>query len=360
MILRRETSSGSNDLNVVFRPCLIDEMLGNDTNKRIIKNALDSRKTPHTQLFTGDAGCGKTTAAKIVALGLNCETNDVSSEPCLECTSCKSILEGYSMDVREINVGQTGGKDHVDAIVKDLPLAPFNTRYKVLIFDEAHELTAAAKDLLLKPIESGYEHVYFIFCTNQPEKLRSKKKDAGEAFLDRCSVLDFKRVEIEEIKQLLQNICEFEGFHYNTDVIDLVAEESKGVPRNAIVWLNQVALEGSWLMSAAKDICSVMSDVEEPMVLELCKALTRGSWKESLDIFANIKTVPVETLRISVAGWFVACLKRAKKFGDGKKFSAVLDIVTIPIYEQGKLAEHKWYNYMFKIVDTIMAHGRGN
>jgi len=358
MILRRETSSGSNDLNVVYRPCLVTEMLGNETNKRIIKNALDSGKVPHTQLFTGDAGCGKTTAAKIIALGLNCEENGVSSNPCLKCKSCRTILEGNSLGVKEINVGQSGGKDYVDAMVRELPLSPFDTRYKILIFDEAHELTTAAKDLLLKPIEAGYEHVYFIFCTNQPEKLRSKKKDAGEAFLDRCSVLNFSRIPIEKVRGLLQNICEFEGFHYNVDVLDLIAEESKGVPRNAIVWVNQVATEGSWLVSAAKEICSVMSDEDEPRVLELCRALNKGSWIEAIEIFGGIKTIPVETVRISVSGYFVSCLKRAKKFGDGKKYSRVLDIVTIPIFEQGKLAEHKWYNYMFKIVDTVSAAGR--
>ena len=135
MIIRRGTKTGSNDLNVVYRPCKVDEMLGNKTDKKLIKNALDSGKTPHTQLFTGDAGCGKTTAAKVVALGLNCEKNGVSSDPCLECPTCKSILEGHNVDIREINVGQSNGKAYVEAIVRESPMAPFTCRYKVLIFD---------------------------------------------------------------------------------------------------------------------------------------------------------------------------------------------------------------------------------
>lgn len=358
MIVRRETKTGSNDLNVIYRPCKIDEMLGNETNKRLIKNALDTNKVPHTQLFTGDAGCGKTTAARIIALGLNCETNGVGSDPCLECDSCKKILEGSHIDVKEINVGQTGGKDYIDKIVRDLPLSPFQSKHKIIIFDEAHELTAAAKDLLLKPIENGYEHVYFIFCTNQPEKLRSKAKGVGEAFLDRCFVLNFGRVSPELVRDLLQNVCEFEGFHYNSDVLDLIAEESKGVPRNALVWLSQVSTEGSWLLKAAKEICSVVDVDEDPQIKELCLALNKGEFKDAVKIFDKIKTIPVETLRISVAGWFVACLKRARKVGDGRKFSKVLDIVTVPIYEQGKLANHKFYNYMFKITDIIKEYSR--
>ena len=353
MIIRRETKTGSNDLNVVYRPCKIDELIGNETNKRIIKNSLDSNKIPHTQLFIGDAGCGKTTVAKIVALGLNCEEKGVSSDPCLECATCKSILEGNNIDVKEINVGQSGGKGYVDTIVRDLPMAPFSSRYKVLIFDEAHELTTAAKDLLLKPTETGYSHVYFIFCTNQPEKLKSKAK-GGDAFLDRCFTANFDRIDINKIKNLLKNVCEFEGFQYNSDVLDMIAEESKGVPRNALVWLSQVALEGSWLLTAAKEICNVIVGDDDPNIIGLCRALNKGSFKESVVIFDKIKTVPIESLRIVVTSYFVSCLKRAKIVKEARKFSGVLDILTVPIYEQGKSASHRWYNYMFKVTDKIM------
>jgi DNA polymerase-3 subunit gamma/tau len=360
MIIRRETKMGSNDLNVVYRPCIVDEIIGNETSKRIIKNSLDSGKVPHTQLFTGDAGCGKTTAAKIMALGLNCETNGVSSNPCLKCNSCRTILEGNNIDVKEINVGQTGGKDYVDAIVRDLPMAPFNTRYRILIFDEAHELTTAAKDLLLKPTEHGYEHVYFIFCTNQPERLRSKVKDAGEAFLRRCFSLEFKRVSPQIMKELLQNVCEFEGFQFNPEILDLIAEEANGVPGNALVWLSQIAAEDSWTISVAKEVCKAGIDETDPQVIELFRALNKGSFKEAIDIFGTIKTMPVESMRIGITGLFVGCLKRSKKMGDGHKFSKVLDVLTTPIYEQGKLAEHKWYNYMFKVTDIIMESNRRN
>lgn len=353
MIVRRESKAGANDLNVVYRPCRIDELLGNETNKRIIKNSLDSGKVPHTWLFTGYPGCGKTTAARIIALGLNCKINGVSSTPCLECPSCKSILDGNSIDVKEINVGQAGGKDYVDSIVRDLSSSPFNSNAKVLIFDEAHELTSAAKDLLLKPIESGYNHVYFIFCTNQPEKLRSRKKDVGEAFLDRCNILNFDRVNDELITGLLLNICEFEGINYNLDVLEFVSKESTGVPRNAIVWLNQIITEGSWSISVAKEICGVLVEENDPQIIDLCRALNTGSFKEAISLFAGMRSVNVESVRITVTGYFVSCLKRSKRVSEARKYSSILDILTIPIYEIGKLAEHKWYNYMFKVTDVI-------
>lgn len=353
MIIRRDTETGSNDLNVVYRPCTVDEMLGNDISRKIIRNALNAGKVAHTQLFTGDAGCGKTTAAKIVALGLNCKTEGVSAGPCLECPSCKSILEGSNIDVKEINVGQTGGKDHVDKIVKDLPMAPFVSRYKVIIFDEAHELTPAAKELLKKPIESGFNHVYYIFCTNEPEKLKSKKKKGGEPFLDRLSVLKFNRVSTEQLLILIKNVCEFEGFQPKPEVLKIISEEAKGVPRNALVWLNQIATEGSWSVAAAKEICDIGVEIDDPNFFNLCRTLNKGLFKESVELFVKIKTLPIETLRINVSSYFVSCLKNSKNSIVAVKYSKILDILEDPIYVQGKPAEYIWYNRMFKITDSI-------
>ena len=358
MIIRRESRSGSNDLHVVYRPCKADEIIGNETNKRLIKNTLDTNKVPHTQLFTGVAGCGKTTAAKIVALGLNCEKNGVTSDPCLACPSCKSIIDSNSIDVKEINVGQSGGKDAVDSIVRDLPQGSFNSRSKVIIFDEAHKLTPAAKDLLLKPTENGYEHVYFIFCTDQPEMLKSKNKDGGNPFLGRCSTLNFSRITPELVYGLLKNVCDFEGFKYNKEVLDLIASEAGGVPRNALIWLNQVAVEGSWDIKSAQVICNTFADTDDPQVIELCRALNEGSFKSAINIFEGIKSVPTETLRIIATNYFVACLKRSKDIRDGTKYSKILDILLEPIHEQGKLADYRWYNYMFKVVDVVLSNRR--
>lgn len=353
MIIRREVFNRSNDLNVSYRPCKVDEMIGNETSKKIIKNALDSGKMPHTQLFTGGPGCGKTTAARIIALGLNCENSDIKSQPCLECNSCKSILSGSSLDVREINVGQTGGKDYISSLVNDLALAPFNSKFKILILDEAHELTTAAKDLLLKPIENGYDHVYFIFCTNQPEKLKSKKKGTGEAFLDRCSILNFDRISTVLMKELVQNVCEFEGFEYNQEVLDIIIDESTGVPRNALVWLNQIATEGTWTKKAAKEICGSFSDENDPQIIELCRALNKGNFKAAVSVFDSVTGFSVENMRIIASAYFVNCLKRSKKVYEARKYSKILDVMTIPIYEQGKLANHKFYNYLFKVSDIV-------
>jgi DNA polymerase-3 subunit gamma/tau len=233
MLVRRESRTGANELHTIFRPCTVSEMLGNKTNVNMIKKGLDNNTLSHTFLFTGDAGCGKTTMARLIALSLNCEQSDEpTSTPCLKCNSCKSILNHNSVDVIEINVGRSGGKDAVDNVVKDLPSSPFSAKHKVIIFDEAHKLTTAAQDLLLKVIEDGFSYVYFIFATNHPEKL-------SDAFMTRCNVMHFGRISKDLIAGLLKNVAEFEAMEYKVEVLDYIAEESRGVPRNALVWLKQ-------------------------------------------------------------------------------------------------------------------------
>jgi len=348
MLVRRDSRTGANDLNTVYRPCTVDEMLGNRTNVNIIKKGLDNNNLHHSMLFTGDAGCGKTTAARIIALGLNCkESSGPTSAPCLTCISCRSILNHNSIDVVEINVGQSGGKDAVDNIARDLPSAPFGARYKVVIFDEAHKLTPAAQDLLLKIIEDGYHHVYFIFCTNKPEKLT-------DAFISRCNVMHFGRISQELLHNMLQNVAEFEAMKFDPTVLSYLAEESRGVPRNALVWLKQVEDEGSWTLEAAKEIVGITMDADDPKIVEISKALLKGSFKDACQIYDKVKNKnQAESVRLGIMSYLVGCLKRARNYSDADKFSEVLDIIGSPIYEQGKPGDYRLYNYLYKIARVL-------
>jgi DNA polymerase-3 subunit gamma/tau len=352
MLVKRINRTGANDLHTIYRPCRVDEFLGNKTNMNTIRKGLDSGTLSHTMLFVGDAGCGKTTAARVIALGLNCLQSEIStSKPCLQCTSCESILNGNDLDVIEINVGADSGKDAVNEIVKDLPQAPFNSRYKILIFDEAHRLSNAAQALLLKVIEEGYSHVYFIFCTNEPEKL-------SEAFMTRCNIMNFNRLSTESIRKALEDVAESEAMvPRNPAVLDLIAQECKGVSRVALVWLKQVADEGSWTIEAAKEIVGIMLDETDANIVDISKAILQGSFKEAIAALDKIKSKnSSESIRIGIAAYIVGCLKRAKSYQDGIVFSKMLDVLTIPIYEQGKPGEYKLYNYIFKA--TAMKVGK--
>jgi DNA polymerase-3 subunit gamma/tau len=355
MLVKRLSKTKGNSLNTVYRPCTVDEILGNEKNKKLLKNYLDNNNLPRTLLFSGEAGCGKTTAARIIALGVNCEEVDTAtSTPCMRCRSCLSIVEGSNLDVQEINVGKDSGKADMAGIVKNLPSSPFNSRNKVLIFDEAHELTTAAKDLLLKEIEDGYAHVYFIFCTNQPDELKSKKKKGGDAFLGRCSKMRFEALSVDEIKDMLVNVSQFEGEDYKENVLNYIADETKGVPRDALVILNDVINEGSWAMDSVKSFLGVLLDEEDPQIIELSRAIMRGRFKDACSIYEKLaKTYQAETVRIVIGAYFVSCMKRAKSKPEGRKFSSVLDILTVPIYMVGKPGEQVFYNYLFKAVEII-------
>jgi DNA polymerase-3 subunit gamma/tau len=350
MLVRRESATGSNDLHVVYRPFCIDEMLGNDINRNIIRNSLDKNEVSHTYLFVGEAGCGKTTAARVIALGLNC-VNGVTSNPCLKCQSCRSIINQNSIDVLEVNVGQSGGKDAVDSIVRDLPSAPFNSRYKVIIFDEAHKLTPAAQDLLLKVIEDGFSHTFFIFCTNKPDKL---KMHDDKAFMTRTAILKFNSLDTNVIYDMLVNVCEFEAFEYDKDVLKYMSEECEGVPRTALIWTKIIVDEGSWKLDTAKRLVGIGLEENDPQLKEFCYSLVKGRFKDSFKLFNVLKRkFSVESIRINTVGYFTSCLKNSKKVQDARKFSAILDFLLIPIYEQGRPAEYKFTNYMFKITDCI-------
>lgn len=349
MLIKRTSSNGANDLNTTYRPCTVDELIGHDVNKTIISNGLKKGTLSHSLLFTGPAGCGKTTTARILALGLNCEKTEVSTDaPCLECRSCKSTLNQMNLDVIEINVGKSGGKAAVDKITSDLGFSPTLCRNKVLIFDEAHELTKAAQDLLLKEIEDGYSHVYFIFCTNKPEKL-------SEAFLSRTTNMHFGPLPDTLIQGLLTNICEYEGVQYTPEIIDYIVESAKGAPREAIVSLKAVLDEGSWELSTIKEIISHHSiDEDNPDIMEIGKSILNGKFKQAISVLTKLKAVPEETIRAATAGFFTTKLKYAKTFEEGLKYSRILDIITEPIYQSGKPAHHILVNYIFKSVYIIV------
>jgi DNA polymerase III gamma/tau subunit len=246
------------------------------------------------------------------------------------------------MDLQFINVGQSGGKDAVDKIVEDLPTAPFSSRYKVVLFDECHKLTSAAQDLLLMIIEKGYQHVFFMFVTNKPEKLTA-------AFIQRCSVMHFERIPKELIFKLLYNVAESEGMPYKEDVLDHISEKAEGVPRTALVYLDQVNAEGSWTMESAKEITGILIDEGAEEIIALCKAVMKGKWDESKKILSRLNTSP-ESIRLAMFGYFAGGLRRSSLFSGGR-YSSAMEVLDSPIYETGKTGENRLLHYIYKVIN---------
>jgi hypothetical protein len=156
------------------------------------------------------------------------------------------------------------------------------------------------------------------------------------------------------IYQLLENVAEFEAVDYKNNigikkVFMYLAEEAKGVPRDVLPWFKQCMDEKSWTIEAAKEIIGILLDEDSPQIIELSKALLKGDWNTVKVMYAKIN-MPAENIRMAVAGYFVGCMKRSTTLGRGKMFSDILEFLTTPIYDPGKLADHKMYHNMFKII----------
>jgi DNA polymerase-3 subunit gamma/tau len=169
MVVKR----GEGDLTQVYRPCKLSEVVGNHEAKKIIKKAFEENKIPHNFLFHGLSGTGKTTMARIIEMGLNCE-NSPTSEPCCECTYCRRIINRKgSLAVKEINAVEVL-KDDLKQLLSEFDAYGFGTleghKKSVLLIDECHGLTDDQAGLFLKYTEDVHDDNYFIFCTTDPDK----------------------------------------------------------------------------------------------------------------------------------------------------------------------------------------------
>jgi DNA polymerase III subunit gamma/tau len=347
MIIKR----GVGDLNKVYRPCKISEVVGHDTQKRMIGNALSDGTLPHSSMFVGPSGCGKTTFARIIALGLNCKEGP-TPEPCCKCDSCRAILNLNSLAVLEVDSGRTGDVGTTRGILNDLPAAPMGGEpYKVAIFDEAHKLggKSGSEDALLKFLEDTPPHVYILLCTNEPQKLK-------EVTRNRCKPIQFNRLLTNDIYTLLEQVCQFEGFNYTPEVLRYIAAESKGVPRASLSFLQQISSEGSWTKDAASLIINSGVDIDREDVWALCKGIMKHrSFQIALADYKKIddtKPIPLESMRMAICGFFVGCLRKSKTLEEANKYSKIADFMSVPYFNNPK-PEHILINSLFKITQIL-------
>jgi DNA polymerase III subunit gamma/tau len=216
-----------------YRPQRFSDVIGQEHVTRTLKNALSLGRIAHGYIFSGHRGIGKTTVARILAMALNCRSADKPvAEPCGVCDSCLEIRAGNSVDVIEIDAATNRGIDEIRELREAARYRPARDRYKIYILDEAHQITDAAFNALLKTLEEPPGHVVFMLATTQPE-------DIPQTIRSRCQHFSFHAVKFDDILRQLREIAGKENIVVEDDALALLAEAGDGSMRDALSILDQ-------------------------------------------------------------------------------------------------------------------------
>ena len=217
-----------------WRPQQFKDVLGQAHVTTPLINAIEADRIAHAFLFSGPRGIGKTSAARILAKALCCETRDQPTPaPCGRCPQCVQITEGRSTDVFEIDAASHTGVDNVREIVDNVRYLPSSARFKIYVIDEVHMLSTGAFNALLKTLEEPPPHVKFVLATTDVHKV-------PVTILSRCQRYDFRRIALSAIQDRLSNILNSEGITHEASALSLVAREAEGSMRDAQSLLEQV------------------------------------------------------------------------------------------------------------------------
>lgn len=291
-------------LALKYRPKSLDEMVGNGETIEILRNLLSGRANqpvPHSILFHGETGCGKTTLARIIAAELGAK----------------------GADIREIDSADFRGIDTIRDIRKQSVYRPLEGACRVWILDEVHRLTGDAQSALLKTLEDTPKHVYFILCTTDPQKLLPTIRG-------RCAEFQVRPLSEKEMKILLRRITKAEGESLPKEVYDQIVQDSLGRPRNALQILSKVlAASEDKRLSVAKQAAESQSQV-----IELCRALAgKAPWKKVANILKELSNEDPERIRRAVLGYFQSILLGGNHSAQA---AAIMEEFMEPFYNSGR------------------------
>ena len=256
-----------------YRPQNFEQLVGQQQATKALTNAIETNRVGHAYLFTGARGVGKTSAARIFSKSLNCEKGPTAT-PCDECDICQSIAAGNDVDVLEIDGASNRGIDEIRQLRSNVNVRPSRTRFKIYIIDEVHMLTKEAFNALLKTLEEPPDHVKFIFCTTDPEKIPI-------TVLSRCQRFDFAPVELQAIIGRLKEIVAAEDATAEDAALELLARRAAGSMRDSQSLLEQLlAFGGSEI--TVDGVHSLLGTADAGRVAELAKALLRRDAAGSL------------------------------------------------------------------------------
>ena len=253
-----------------YRPQKFSEVIGQEHVTRTLKNAIEQGRTAHGYIFSGHRGIGKTTVARILAMALNCRSSEKPvAEPCGVCESCTEIRAGNSVDVIEIDAATNRGIDEIRELREAARYRPARDRFKIYILDEAHQITDAAFNALLKTLEEPPSHVVFMLATTAPE-------DIPQTIRSRCQHFSFRAVRFEEILGQLKDLAGREKIAADEDALALLAEAGDGSMRDALSILDQaIASCGGTLTAEA--VRQLVGSAPSGVLEEVMQAVAEGS-----------------------------------------------------------------------------------
>ena len=262
--------AAENEYQVVarrYRPQKFSELVGQEHIARALSNAIQNNRIGHAYLFTGARGVGKTSTARIFAKSLNC-IHGPTSDPCGQCEICEAIAAGEDLDVIEIDGASNRGIDQVRTIIQNVNVRPSRARFKIYIIDEVHMLTDEAFNALLKTLEEPPEHVKFIFCTTEVNKIPI-------TILSRCQRFDFAGISIPEIARRLQLIVDSEGLNAEPEAINLLARRANGSMRDGQSLLEQLLAFTSGTITL-QDVHQLLGTAKDEVLVEILRAVSRN------------------------------------------------------------------------------------
>jgi DNA polymerase-3 subunit gamma/tau len=215
-----------------WRPQLFEDVVGQEHITETLKNAITNNRIAHAYLFTGPRGVGKTTTARIFAKALNCG-NPADAEPCNKCDMCLEIQNLQSMDIIEIDGASNRGIDEIRTLRESVKYAPTRGKYKIYIIDEVHMLTKESFNAFLKTLEEPPEHTIFVFATTDVHKVPL-------TIISRCQRFDFRRIQMDTIKETLAKIAEAEKINIDDKTLTIIAKKADGALRDAESYFDQI------------------------------------------------------------------------------------------------------------------------
>jgi len=314
-----------------YRPTKFSELVGQEAIAKTLSNALRQQRIAPAYLFAGPRGTGKTSSARILAKSLNClKTDKPTDDPCGVCKVCRSIVDGSSLDVVEIDAASNTGVDNIRDLIERAQFAPMECRYKLYIIDECHMLSTAAFNSLLKTLEEPPPRIVFVLATTDPQRVLP-------TIISRCQRFDYRRIPLEAMVSHLKIIADKESININDEAVTLVAQVAQGGLRDAESLLDQLSLLPDRVTS--EQVWDLVGAVPERDLMELLEAIASDNSEAVLDRSRHLLDRGKEPLTVlqNLAGFYRDLLiaKTAPNRSD-------LVAVTPPTWEKMCAFAHKW------------------